>query len=151
MKRKYTAHPHSFSVTHKDVQTCCATCQKIVLPGKSGKFLLPPLPVICTAYCDLYCRSIGELRLRLSVYLADLYLCNQISRGVFCHVVLSHSIIGALVQLFVRIVFAEEILTELDARFTSQLMGQLYQQLGLTAIKTSPYHPQKDDLVERIP
>jgi len=41
----------------------------------------------------------------------------------------------------------EEILTDQGTNFTSQLMGQLNWQMGITAIRTT-YHPQTDDLVE---
>ncbi|KAI2646716.1 Transposon Ty3-I Gag-Pol polyprotein [Labeo rohita] len=59
-------------------------------------------------------------------------------------------IIHALVQLFSRVGIPEEILTDQGTNFTSRLMGQLNKQLGITAIRTTPYHPQTDCLVERF-
>ena len=40
-------------------------------------------------------------------------------------------------------------LTDQGTNFVSQLLKELYRLLGVTAIKTSPYHPQTDGLVER--
>ena len=34
--------------------------------------------------------------------------------------------------------------------FMSQLLGELYQMLGMESIRTVPYHPQTGILVERF-
>lgn len=59
-------------------------------------------------------------------------------------------VIHALIQLFSRVGIPEAILTDQGINFTSRLMKQLHQQLGITAVRTSPYHPQTDGLVERF-
>lgn len=43
-----------------------------------------------------------------------------------------------------------EILTDQGTSFTSRLMSQLHKELGVIAIRTSPYHPEIDGLVERF-
>ncbi|KAL0155309.1 hypothetical protein M9458_049572, partial [Cirrhinus mrigala] len=52
-------------------------------------------------------------------------------------------------KLFSRVGIPDEILTDQGTNFTSQLMRQFQQQLGIKSIRTSPYHPQTDGLVER--
>lgn len=42
------------------------------------------------------------------------------------------------------------ILTDQGANFTSSLITSLYNLMGVRPIKTSPYHPQTDGLVERF-
>ena len=44
----------------------------------------------------------------------------------------------------------KEILTDQGSNFTSQLLAELYRLLKVSAIRTSPYHPQTDGLVERF-
>ena len=44
----------------------------------------------------------------------------------------------------------QEILTDQGTNFTSALLRQLYQSLGIIGIRTSPYLPQTDGLVERF-
>ena len=49
-----------------------------------------------------------------------------------------------LIEMFAHYRIPEKILTN----FTSQLLQKLYELLGVKAVKTSPYHPQTDRLVE---
>ena len=55
-----------------------------------------------------------------------------------------------LVELFARHGIPKEILTDQGTNFTSQLFLELYRMLGVKAIRTTPYHPQTDGLVERF-
>lgn len=59
-------------------------------------------------------------------------------------------LISALVQLFSLVGIPEEILTDQGTNFMSCLMSQLHKELGITAIRTTPYHPETDGLVERF-
>ena len=55
-----------------------------------------------------------------------------------------------LVKMFTRVGIPREILTDQGSNFTSQLLAELYRLLHLRPIRTSPYHPQTDGLVERF-
>ena len=44
----------------------------------------------------------------------------------------------------------EEILTDQGTNFTSQLLAEVYKLLQIKPIRTTPYHPQTDGLVERF-
>ena len=55
-----------------------------------------------------------------------------------------------LVKLFARVGVPEEILTDQGSNFTSSLLAELYRTLHVHPIRTSPYHPQTDGLVERF-
>ena len=52
--------------------------------------------------------------------------------------------------MFARLGIPEEILTDQGSNFTSQLLAELYRLLHVHPIRTSPYHPQTDGLVERF-
>lgn len=58
------------------------------------------------------------------------------------------AVLRCLVQLFSRVGVSDEILMDQGLNFTSRLLQLFHQQLGITTIKTSPYHPQTDGLVE---
>ena len=42
------------------------------------------------------------------------------------------------------------IITDQGTNFTSSLLKQVYSMLGIQRVKTSPYHPETDGLVERF-
>lgn len=60
------------------------------------------------------------------------------------------AVLRALVQLFSRVGIPDKIITDQGTNFTSRLMQLFHKQLGISAIKTTPYHPQTDGLVERF-
>ena len=55
-----------------------------------------------------------------------------------------------LIKIFSRVGIPKEILTDQGTNFMSVLLQNLYQLLNITCIRTSPYHPQTDGLVERF-
>ena len=55
-----------------------------------------------------------------------------------------------LIEMFACYGMPEEILTDQGTNFTSQLLQKLYELLGAKPIKTTPYHPQTDGLVEHF-
>ena len=55
-----------------------------------------------------------------------------------------------LVKVFARVGVPGEILTDQGSNFTSQLLEELYRMLHIQPIRTSPYHPQTDGLVEHF-
>ena len=55
-----------------------------------------------------------------------------------------------LMVIFSRVGIPREILTDQGSNFQSQLLRELYRLLHIDALRTSPYHPQTDGLVERF-
>ena len=55
-----------------------------------------------------------------------------------------------LVKIFARLGIPDELLTDQGSNFVSELLNQLSSLLRIRRIKTSPYHPQTDGLVERF-
>eukprot|EP00731_Ephydatia_muelleri_P004053 Em0002g229a len=62
----------------------------------------------------------------------------------------AESVAEELIKVFARMGVPREILTDQGANFTSQLLAELYRLLQVHPIRTSPYHPQTDGLVERF-
>ena len=62
----------------------------------------------------------------------------------------SKTIADEIAALFARVGVPEEILTDCGTNFVSRLMQELYRLLGVTGIRTTPYHPECDGLVERF-
>lgn len=62
----------------------------------------------------------------------------------------ARQVANSLIQLFSRVGVPKEILTDQGTNFTSKILRQVYSLLGIRGIKTTPYHPQTDGMVERF-
>ena len=60
------------------------------------------------------------------------------------------SVAEELIKIFSRVGVPKEVLTDQGTNFTSQLLTELYRMLHVHPIRTSPYHPQTDGMVERF-
>ena len=55
-----------------------------------------------------------------------------------------------LVNLFSHIGVPDEILTDQGTNFISSLLEEIYCLFHIKRIRTTPYHPQSDGVVERF-
>ena len=94
------------------------------------------------------------MALFLAVPLANiLVLCDYATRypeAIPLRSIEANRIAAELVKVFARVGVPEEILTDQGTNFTSQLLHEVYNLLRIQPIKTTPYHPQTDGLVERF-
>ncbi|XP_055367899.1 uncharacterized protein LOC129604626 [Betta splendens] len=141
---------------YADVRTycnSCPTCQKTSAVPRQHRAPLHPLPVLSEPFRRIAMDIVGPLEKSSAGHRYILVISDYATRypeAFPLRTATSPNIVPALVQLFSRVGIPEEILTDQGTNFTSRLMGQLYRQLGITAIKTTPYHPQTDGLVERF-
>ena len=59
------------------------------------------------------------------------------------------AITEAMLEIFFRTGLPDEILTDKGPSFVEELGGQVCELLKIHAIRTSPYHPQTDGMLER--
>ncbi|XDV39343.1 hypothetical protein PO909_008599 [Leuciscus waleckii] len=141
---------------YTDVQThcnTCAVCQKTSAVSQRSRAPLQPLPVISAPFRRIAMDIVGPLEKSSAGHRYILVVNDYATRypeAFPLRSITTTKIIHALVQLFSRVGIPEEILTDQGTNFTSRLMGQLNKQLGIKAIRTTPYHPQTDGLVERF-
>uniref|UniRef100_A0A3P9LR23 Gypsy retrotransposon integrase-like protein 1 n=1 Tax=Oryzias latipes TaxID=8090 RepID=A0A3P9LR23_ORYLA len=141
---------------YSDVQQFCATCpicQKTAISRKSDRALLQPLPIIPTPFRRLAMDIVGPLVKSSQGHQYILVVCDYATRfpeAFPLRNITTSSVMQCLVQLFSRTGIPDEILTDQGTNFTSRLMQLFHKQLGITSIKTTPYHPQTDGLVERF-
>ena len=64
--------------------------------------------------------------------------------------IVTETIAEELEEFFSRMGVPAEILTDQGSNFTSQLLKEVYRIMKIEPIRTSPYHPQTDGLVERF-
>ncbi len=141
---------------YTDVQTyftTCSTCQKTSTVRQRGRAPLHPLPIISTPFRRIAMDIVGPLEKSSAGHRYILVICDYATRypeAFALRTITTPEVMHALIQLFYRVGIPMEILTNQGTNFTSRLMKQLHQQLGITAVRTSPYHPQTDGLVERF-
>ncbi|KAK7939317.1 hypothetical protein WMY93_002643 [Mugilogobius chulae] len=141
---------------YADVQkfcASCAVCQKCSAIRKTDRALLHPLPVISTPFRRVAMDIVGPLVKSCSGNQFILVLSDYATRfpeAFPLRTITAPAVVRALIQFFARVGIPDEIITDQGTNFTSRLMQLFNQQLGITAIKTTPYHPQTDGLVERL-
>lgn len=143
--------PTLYSDVAQLVRTC-AVCQKTA-PGGCVRAPLMPLPVIAEPFRRIAMDIIGPLPKSRSGKKYVLVVCDYATRypeAIPMKAIDAEHVAEELVILFSRVGVPEEILTDQGANFTSKLLTELYRMLHVHPIRTTPYHPQTDGLVERF-
>lgn len=130
----------------------CVQCQKTARVRKHRAPMIH-LPVMDRPFQRIAMDMVGPLPRSKSGHKYILTICDYGSRypeAIPLKSTDSKHVAEALIPFFSHVGIPQEILTDCGANFTSKLMKELYNLLGIHAIKTSPYHPQTDRLVERF-
>ena len=130
----------------------CMVCQKFSR-HKARRAPLIPLPVIEEPFKRIAMDIVGPLPRSSSGQRYILVVCDYATRypeAIPLKSIDASHIAEQLVTLFSRYGVPEEILTDQGSNFTSQLLTEIYRMLHVYPIRTTPYHPQTDGLVERF-
>eukprot|EP00731_Ephydatia_muelleri_P035196 Em0104g2a len=131
---------------------CCPECQK-AQNRREQPAPLVPLPVIAEPFARIAMDIVGPLPRSKSGHKYILVICDYATRypeAVPLRSCEAEKIAEELIKLFSRMGIPKEILTDQGSNFTSKLLAELYNMLQVRAIRTTPYHPQTDGLVERF-
>ena len=135
-----------------DVCRTCAECQKTA-PGRKLRAPLVPLPIIEEPFQRIAMDIVGPLPRSRAGNKYILVVCDYATRypeAIPLRSIDAEHVAEELLKIFARIGVPEEILTDQGSNFTSQLLAELYRFLHVHPIRTTPYHPQTDGLVERF-
>ena len=130
----------------------CEVCQRCS-PKRGPHTLMVPLPVIEEPFQRIAMDIVGPLPRSRSGNKFILVICDYVTRYPEAFALKSvdtEHVAKALISLFSRMGVPKEILTDQGTNFASKLLAELYRLLHVKAVKTSPYHPQTDGLVERF-
>ena len=136
----------------RDHCRCCEQCQKSS-SRRARKAPLISLPVIDVPFKRIAMDIVGPLPRSASGKRFILVICDYATRypeAVALRSVDANKIAKELINFFARVGVPEEILTDQGTNFTSRLMQEVYRLLHIKPIRTTPYHPQTDGLVERF-
>ncbi len=149
--RKYFFWP-GLNVDVAQFSKSCPVSQKVSL-RRPLRAPLQPLPIIGIPFERLGMDIIVPVERSCSGNRFILVITDYATRypEVFpLRTVKAKPVATCLVQLFSRVGFPAEILTEQGTNFMSTLLKQVYQLLGIKSLRTTPYHPQTDGLTERF-
>lgn len=138
-----------------DVGKFCKTCPECQLTSNRlpSKAPLHPLPVIGVPFERLAMDIVGPVGKSRAGHRFMLVVSDYATKypEVFpLRTIGAKQVATCLIQLFSRVGFPREILTDCGTNFTSNLLKQVYQLLNIKGLKSTPFHPQTDGLVERF-
>ena len=130
----------------------CAECQKSC-DQKVRRAPLVSLPIIGEPFERIAMDIVGPLPRSRAGNRFILVVCDYATRypeAIPLRTIDAETIAEELVKLFSRVGIPKEILTDQGSNFVSQLLTEIYRLLHIHPIRTTPYHPQTDGLVERF-
>ena len=139
------------SVDVKKLCQQCMQCQK-ASRARVGKAPLQPLPVLDVPFSKLAFDLVGPLPRTRSGYryvLTSICLASKYPEAIPLKRVDVESVAEGLCEVFSRTGIPAHILTDQGSVFTSKLVKQLCQTLGIKHVKSSPYHPESNGCLER--
>ena len=140
---------------HRDVAEHCRSCEQCQKssPRQTSKAPLIPLPIMETPFQRIAMDIVGPLPRSSSGKRFILVICDYATRypeAIALRNTDANTVAEELVKFFARVGVPNEILTDQGTNFTSQLLTEVYRLLHVKPIRTTPYHPQTDGLVERF-
>ena len=142
-----------WATLYKDVEDYCRSCKICQKSShqRGPQAPLIPLPVLSEPFKRIAMDIIGPLPRSRSGKRYVLVICDcatRYSEAIPLHSTDASHIAEELMGVFARVGIPSEILTDQGNNFTSRLLTELYQMLHIHRIRTIPYHPQTDGLVE---
>ena len=132
----------------------CDVCQRTVNKGQVYRVPLQITPVIDEPFKRVAIDLVGpihppsEAGHRFFLTLVD--YATRYPDAVALKSITTENVAEALLDLFSRIGFPEEILSDMGTQFISDCMKKVERLLWIKHITTTPYHPQCNGLVEKF-
>ena len=140
-----------------DVRRFCQSwdiCQRTIPMGRVGRVPLGEMPVMDTPFDRVAVDIIGpihpmsENRNRYILTIVD--YTTRYPEAVALKNIETERIAEALLDVFSRVGFPKEILSDQGTQFTSNLMAEVACLISMKQLFTTPYNPKCNGLCERI-
>ena len=137
----------------KDVKDLCASCPIFQKTGLAiiVKAPLNPLSVIKEPLTRIAMDVFGPLNRTKAGNKYILVLMDYATKwpeAFALRNVTAETIVNCLIEVTARIRVPQELLTDNGSNFMSKVMKKYCSMIGIKQIRTSPYHPQRDCMVE---
>ncbi|XP_072020266.1 uncharacterized protein [Amphiura filiformis] len=132
----------------------CDICQRTIPKGRVTKVPLGEMPVIDTPFERVAVDLVGPIHPcsdrghRYIIVLVD--YATRYPEASPMKSIEAEKVAEELVVMFTRLGFPREVLTDMGAQFTSNVMKEVSRLLSIKQLTTTPYHPACNGLVERF-
>ena len=132
----------------------CDICQRTMPKGRVGKVPLGEMPIMDTPFDRVAVDIIGPIypvsdnRNRYILTIVD--YATRYPEAVPLKSIETERVAEALLEVFSRVGFPKEILSDQGAQFTSGLMAEVARLVSMKQLFTTPYNPKCNGLCERI-
>uniref|UniRef100_A0A8C5M6R2 Gypsy retrotransposon integrase-like protein 1 n=1 Tax=Leptobrachium leishanense TaxID=445787 RepID=A0A8C5M6R2_9ANUR len=138
----------------RDYCRTCEVCQRVGKRGDTRKATLRPLPIVGEPFRRVAVDLIGPLAVPSitgkKYILTVVDYATRYPEAVALRDIHAETVAGALLQIFSRVGFPQEILSDQGTQFTAEVTQQLWRLCGIKPLYSSPYHPQTNGLCERF-
>ena len=131
----------------------CAVCQKTVKKGKVFKAPLISIPPVDEPFARIAMDIVGPLVRSEKGNRFILVVCDygtKYPEAIPLKTIDAETVANALIDIFSRTGLPREILSDQGSNFMSATIKHLCSLLHIKKLKTSPYHPQANGLVENF-
>uniref|UniRef100_A0A8C5Q2M5 Gypsy retrotransposon integrase-like protein 1 n=1 Tax=Leptobrachium leishanense TaxID=445787 RepID=A0A8C5Q2M5_9ANUR len=136
----------------RDYCRTCGVCQRVGKRGDAKKAPLRPLPIVGEPFRRVAVDLVGPLAVpsptRKKYILTVVDYATRYPEAVALRDIHAETVAGALLQIFSRVGFPQEILSDQSTQFTAEVTQQLWRLCGIKPLHSSPYHPQTNGLCE---
>uniref|UniRef100_A0A8C5M2Q8 Gypsy retrotransposon integrase-like protein 1 n=1 Tax=Leptobrachium leishanense TaxID=445787 RepID=A0A8C5M2Q8_9ANUR len=138
----------------RDYCRTCEICQRVGKRGDKAKATLRPLPIVGEPFRRVAVDLIGPLAVPSTTgkksILTIVDYATRYPEAIALRNIQAETVAGALLQIFSRVGFPQEILSDQVTQFTAEVTQQLWKLCGIKPLYSSPYHPQTNGLCERF-
>ena len=131
----------------------CDVCQRTIPKGKVGKVPLGSMPMIAQPFSRVALDLIGPLPITSGKHRYILTIVDYASRfpeAVPLKNKESETVAEALLAVYSRIGFPDEVFHDQGTEFMSNVMNEVNRLLSIKSLNTTPYHPMANGLNERF-
>ena len=138
----------------RDIKDLCASCPQCQRAARNdqGKAPLSPLPVITVPFSRLALDVVGPMPRTKSGYkyvLTCMCYATKYPDAIPMKRADAKTIAEAMIEIFSRTGLPDEILTDKGPSLVGDLGRSMCDLLQIKPIRTSPYHPETDEMLER--
>ena len=140
--------------TVKDYCRSCDVCQKLGKGNRKAIAPLQPIPLVTKPFSSIAIDIVGPLpkckdsENRFILTILD--LCTHYPEAIPLKRHTAKDVAQALITVFSRFGFPDEILSDLGTDFQSELMQIFLYEFKIKQIRTSPYHAMTNGACERL-